>query len=140
MARRPLLVRLVTSAAAAAIFGATLLHGADQGSPLADAAMKGDMAAVRALLQATADVNGTQADGTTALHWAVYNDNLALVERLIAARADVTTANEFGSTPLAEAATVGNAAVIAALLEAGAAVDAASRRGRGRCRAWRLAS
>ena len=63
-------------------------------------------------------------DGTTALHWAVYNGNVALVERLIAAGADVSVANEFGSTPLAEAATVGNAAVIEALLAAGAAVDA----------------
>ncbi len=69
------------------------------------------------------DVNRKAPDGTTALHWAVYNDNLALVERLIRAGADVGAANEFGSTPLAEAATVGNARVIEALLDGGRATS-----------------
>ena len=49
-------------------------------SDVADAVMKGDKAAVRALLQQRVDVNAPQADGATALHWAVY-------------RADVDTAN-----------------------------------------------
>src|SRR5687768_4067523 len=38
---------------------------------VADAAMRGDRAAVRAALARKADVNAPQADGTTALHWAV---------------------------------------------------------------------
>ena len=37
---------------------------------LADAAERRDRAAVRTLLTGGADVNGTQVDGTTALHWA----------------------------------------------------------------------
>ena len=40
-------------------------------SDVADAAMRGDKAAVRALLAQKADVNAPQADGATALHWAV---------------------------------------------------------------------
>ena len=63
------------------------------------------------------------ADGTTALHYAVYNDNVPLIERLIAKGADVKAANQFGSTPMIEAATFGNAAVIAKLLDAGADVE-----------------
>jgi len=39
-------------------------------SDVADAAMKGDKAAVRTLIQQKADVNAPQPDGATALHWA----------------------------------------------------------------------
>ena len=37
---------------------------------VADAAMKGDVAAVRTLLKDGADVNAVQGDGVTGLHWA----------------------------------------------------------------------
>ncbi|HVJ30066.1 MAG TPA: ankyrin repeat domain-containing protein, partial [Gammaproteobacteria bacterium] len=88
------------------------------------AAQRNDTTVALAAIEDGIDVNSKSPDGTTALHWAVYNGNLALVERLIARGADVTSANEFGSTPLAEAATVGDVGVMAALLDAGAAVDA----------------
>jgi ankyrin repeat protein len=38
-------------------------------SPVADAAQRGDTAAVQALLKDGADVNAAQGDGMTALHW-----------------------------------------------------------------------
>ena len=41
-------------------------------SDVADAAMRGDSAAVRTLITQGADVNARQGDGSTALHWAVY--------------------------------------------------------------------
>jgi ankyrin repeat protein len=44
--------------------------GAVGPSPVADAAMKGDLAAVRALVAKGANVNAPQGDGMTALHWA----------------------------------------------------------------------
>jgi uncharacterized protein len=115
------LVVLAARLVAVFLAAATLAHAADD---LLRAARTNDATVALAAIEDGVDVNGKSPDGTTPLHWAVYNDNLALVERLIAAGADVTVANEFGSTPLAEAATVGNAAVIEALLEAGAAVDA----------------
>jgi Ankyrin repeats (many copies) len=40
-------------------------------SPLADAAEAGDVDQIRKLLTTGADVNAPQADGMTALHWAV---------------------------------------------------------------------
>jgi len=41
----------------------------------ADAAQKKDLSALRALVRNKADVNAAQADGTTALHWAVMWNN-----------------------------------------------------------------
>ena len=89
-------------------------------SELADAAMKRNREAVRALLQRKADVNAPQIDGTTALHWAVRGDDLETAELLIRAGAKVSAANRAGATPMQLAAIVGNAAMIGKLIKAGA--------------------
>ena len=80
------------------------------GSDVADAAQKGDRAAVQKLIQQKADVNAPQVDGATALHWAVYRDDPELADVLIRAGANVKAANREGVTPLAMAALYGNAA------------------------------
>jgi ankyrin repeat protein len=115
----PLGWRLVVSFAAC-----TIGFVASAAESLIAAAQKNDATVALAAIEDGVDVNGRSPDGTTALHWAVYNGNVGLVERLIEAGAEVTVANEFGSTPLAEAATVGNTAIIEALLAAGADADA----------------
>ena len=56
---------------------------------VADAAMRGDRAAVRAALARKADVNVAQIDGSTALHWAVERDDLEMADLLIRAGARV---------------------------------------------------
>ncbi|PYS02419.1 MAG: hypothetical protein DMG12_13920 [Acidobacteria bacterium] len=89
-------------------------------SDLVDAAMKGDQAAVRTLLEQHADVNAPQADGATALHWAVFRGDKEMVDILIRAGANVKAANREGATPLSLACTNGDAAIIAALVNAGA--------------------
>jgi ankyrin repeat protein len=89
-------------------------------SEVADAAMRGDKPAVRALLRQKADVNAPQADGATALHWAVQANDLELADLLIRAGARVSTANVAGATPLLLASVAGNAAMIGRLLAAGA--------------------
>jgi uncharacterized protein len=89
-------------------------------SPLADAAMKGDKAAVRTLLSRKAAVDAPQADGATALQWAVYRNDLDVADLLIAAGANVKAANRDGATPLFLACESGNAAMIEKLLKAGA--------------------
>src|SRR2546426_6412466 len=89
-------------------------------SDLADAAMKRNKEAVRFLLQRKADVNATQIDGTTALHWAVRSDDLEIADLLIRAGANVSVANREGVTPIQLAALNGNAAMIEKLIKAGA--------------------
>ena len=84
-----------TAVSAAAAGLAILLWGAPTAQEraaaagLADAAEAGDIAAVRALLEAGADANAPQADGTTPLHWTAYRDDAAAAELLIGAGADV---------------------------------------------------
>src|SRR5215831_11652170 len=85
-------------------------------SDIADAVMNGNKEAVRSLLQKKADVNATQIDGTTALHWAVRADDLETADLLIHAGATVSVANREGVTPLQLAATNGNAAMIGKLI------------------------
>ena len=93
--------------------------GAGGGTTLIDAVKVGNRAAVRTLLTPTA-VKSAEADGMTALHWAVRGDDLDTVQLLIKAGANVSAANRYGITPLSLAATNGNPAIALALLKAGA--------------------
>ena len=73
------------------VLGAVAGAGAER-PPIVAAAKNGDREAMRALVQAKADVNAAEADGTTALHWVSYRDDLEGATLLIAAidRKDVT--------------------------------------------------
>src|SRR5580692_5139997 len=97
-------------------------------APLVVAARANDAAAVRAQLaaQPRPDVNQRTADGTSALHWAVYNGDNELVAKLLAAGADANARNDYGSTPMSEAATRGDVKILSALLAARADVDSAN--------------
>jgi ankyrin repeat protein len=94
--------------------------GAAPEVPLIDAVKKGDAAGARALLQKKADVNATESDGSTALHWAVHRDSIELVDQLIRAGADVKAVNKYGVPPLSLASTNGSLAIVERLLKAGA--------------------
>jgi ankyrin repeat protein len=98
-------------------------------SPVADAAMKGDVAAVKSLIQQKADVNAPQPDGATALQWAAYDNNLALADVLLAAGADVKKANREGATPMYLASIRGSAPMIERLLKAGSDPNQAGPQG-----------
>ena len=88
--------------------------------PLIAAVRAGDRAAVRALLGTDVDVNATQPDGATALHWAVHREDVETAVRLIRAGADVGAANDLGVTPLFMACRRGQGPVVERLLAAGA--------------------
>jgi ankyrin repeat protein len=94
------------------------VNGAD--APLADAAEKSDRASARALLERHAEVNQSQVDGMTALHWAAYRDDLEMAKLLLSAHADANAANRYGVKPLSLACTNGSEAMVRLLLEAGA--------------------
>jgi uncharacterized protein len=103
------------------VFGAgTALAASD----VTDAAMRGDRAAVRAAVARKADVNVTQVDGSTALHWAAERDDVEMADLLIRAGARITAKTREGITPLQLAATNGSTAMIDRLLKAGANVNA----------------
>lgn len=92
-------------------------------TPLADAAERMDHAHITALLKQGADVNAAQADGMTALHWAVYHEDVRTAALLLQADAHAGAANRYGVTPLALACTNGNGAIVELLLKAGAAAN-----------------
>lgn len=96
-------------------------------SSVADAAARGDKAAVKQLLKDGADVNGAQGDGMSALHWAAQRGDAELAEMLIYAGANIAAVTRIGQyTPLHLAAQNGSAAVTRALLKGGADVNVKS--------------
>ncbi len=91
---------------------------------LADAVEQRDRDAFKRLLTQKADVNASQADGMTALHWAVYLDDLEVVQKLLDLGADVKAGNRYEVTPLSTACMNGNEKIVRLLLEHGADANA----------------
>lgn len=89
----------------------------------------GEIREARELLEQGADVNQPLADGSTALHWAVYQVEPDLVEALLRREANPDVKNIFGSTPLQEAVKVASIPMVEMLLNAGASIDAANEDG-----------
>ncbi len=96
---------------------------------LPDAVQRRDKQAVLALLKNHANVNATQGDGTTALHWAAYLEDADTTTLLIRAGANVKAPNSYGIPPLVLASENGNAIIIQQLLKAGADPNGAVRAG-----------
>ena len=99
------------------------------GSPLIDAVKKQDVQAVRTHLKQKVDINATEADGFTALHWAAQRNDLQLVELLVGAGANARASSRYSITPLYLAAMNGNAAIMERLLKAGADPNAIAQEG-----------
>ncbi len=118
--------RVVFSSSLLALAMTAFVVAAPSSSPVADAAMKGDREAVRALLKQGADVSAPHGDGMSALHWAADRGDAALAEMLVYAGANVRAVTRIGQyTPLHLASKTGSASVVDALLKAGA--DPAAR-------------
>ena len=109
----------------------TLTHAAPAGAAaFVEAAMNGNREAVRALLKDGADVNTTQADGMTALHWAAQKGDVELANVLLYASANLKATTRIGGyTPLLIASKNGDAAMIETLTAAGADANAATMNG-----------
>ncbi len=114
-------VRILALASVIAAAGAV----APVESPVADAAERGDLEAVRALLRQGADVNTAQSDGMTALHWAANTNDVEIAKALLYAGATVRATTRLGGyTPLHLASRSGHTEVARLVLEAGADPDA----------------
>ncbi len=87
---------------------------------LADAAQQGNLATVRQLLRDGTNVDESQVDGTTALHWAVQAGDADMTALLLSAGADANMRNRVGAPPLLAAAINGDSEVLDLLLNAGA--------------------
>ena len=99
-------------------------------SPVADAAMRDDADAVRALLAEGADVNAARGDGMTGLHWAALNGNAEIARLLVGAGAALEAGTRLGAhRPLHVAARAGHGEVVEALVGAGADVAALTETG-----------
>ena len=117
-------------ASIAAVCLVPLLLDAAPASPIAAAAERGDKDAVRALLKQAADVNGSQGDGMTALHWAATHGDAELAAMLVYAGANVRATTRLGGyTALHLASQAGSASVIKTLVAAGANVNAPTSTG-----------
>jgi uncharacterized protein len=92
---------------------------------LIEAVKDRDVATVRALLRQKVDVNVAQADGATALHWAVYRNDAAITGLLLAAGARPNARNDYGAVPLWLACRSGYVSMVETLLKGGADVNAA---------------
>ncbi len=87
---------------------------------LADAVECQNSERIDDLLQSGVDVDATQPDGMSALHWAVYHNQAKLSSQLIAAGAEVSSETRFGITPITIACQNGSEAVVRLLLDQGA--------------------
>ncbi|MEP7354084.1 MAG: ankyrin repeat domain-containing protein [Acidobacteriota bacterium] len=76
-------------------------------------------------IQAGANVNQRQPDGSTPLLWAVNRADVDVAEALLTKKADPNIGNEFGAMPLTEAARQSSLHLVQLLLNAGAKVDTA---------------
>jgi ankyrin repeat protein len=101
------------------VCGAADALAAERDSVLA-AAKEGTTAELAEQLAARGDPNQSDADGTSALHWAVHRGNGESVAKLLGAGAAADAANRYGVRPTYLAAENGDAATLQALLAAGA--------------------
>jgi ankyrin repeat protein len=94
---------------------------------LPEAVKRGDTAEVQSLLRAHVSANSAEGDGSSALHWAVYENNLEIARMLLEAHADVNAGTRLEAfTPLYMAGQNGNAPMIELLLKYGAKANEAN--------------
>jgi len=111
------------------LIGLAASASAQTGSRLIDVVKRQDIAGVRSQLAAHADLKATDADGSTALHWAAQRNDAQLVDMLLTAGADAKAATRYHVTPLYFACLNGNTAIVERLLKAGADPNGTSHEG-----------
>ena len=127
--RKNIVIGLCLSLVAVLVVAGSML-GEINDTRVADAAMDGNKELLRSLIKQAADVNSSQGDGMTALHWAALHGDAENVQLLINAGANLRAVTRLGSySPLYMAAKTGSAPAIDMLLKAGADAKAKSNTG-----------
>jgi len=124
-----LAVPMLPSPAVAGAGDPTSARGPDDSTPLHWAVYRGDVATVKQLLDAGADVRATTAYGVTPMALAAETGNAGTIRLLLAAGADVESPNAEGQTALMSVARTGNVEAAKLLIQRGANVDATERFG-----------
>ena len=95
--------------AALLLAGALLMAACGRGyfdePPLHDAAMRGDVEEVKALIKSGESVHSVNSEGATALHWAAFKGHVEVARVLLANGAEVNALTKKGSSPLRLATT-----------------------------------
>src|SRR5213596_3797169 len=112
--------KTILASAAIFLFCLAGLNLAASRSDVADAAMKGDKAAVRALLERKSDVNALQVAGPRPRDGDISNDAIELAAMLLRDCAKAYVVNREGITPLHMASLYGDVKMMDRLLKAGA--------------------
>ena len=112
------MTRVAALAILAGVISTSTLAG-----PVHDAASRGDLAAIEALLVEGAEIDARGEDGETPLIRAILEGHADVAELLIVHGADVMVRNERGLTPLHAAAYSGSAEAVRLLLDHGAALE-----------------
>jgi len=101
-----------------------VLAVANPSAALLEAAREGQAAAVEVALEAGADANAVEPDGTRALHYAVNRNDVRSVRLLLSRGADARAATSLEVTPLLLACSHGNLELVRMLLAAKADANA----------------
>lgn len=107
----------------------TKAEAANEESPLAKAATRGDLTKVKQLVADGADVNASDALGRTPLHMAAFYGRPKSAGVLITGGAKVNATDRVGLTPLHSAVLAGGVEEIELLLSKNADIQAASKTG-----------
>ena len=119
MSRKPKTVRSRLAAVLLLLLCGSQWGAVSSESPVADAAMRGDVEEIRSLIDQGADIDAPQGDGMTALHWSAETGNVEMARVLLEAGAATDAVTRNGAyTPLHLAARSGSAQVVEVLLEA----------------------
>ena len=120
-AGRPMRIAALAAGVSVAVLTTLTLVSAAVDAPLADAAMRQDVDAVRGLIAGGADLDAAHGDGMTALHGAAQHGDVEIAMLLLAAGADAEARTRLGGhTPLHVASRSGQAGAVEVLLAGGA--------------------
>jgi len=106
------------------------LNKTSKNSELMIAAVTGDHASVKSLLDRGADANAKNKFGSTALMGAAAAGHMPIVQALLQKKADVNTTGQDGCTALIFAAKNGHGAIVQALIAKGADLSVRDDQGR----------